>query len=503
MPHPFRFSAAMPPLTQSVSAWRAELRRIEDLGYSAVAISDHFTKGWVMEPVVAMTAAAEATRNLRLLSLVLSNDYRHPALLQKALATLDVLSGGRVEIGLGAGWLESEYAAANIPFDPPGVRVDRLAESVDVIKGLFGPEPFNFVGKHYQIRDLDGLPKPVQAPHPPLLIGGGGRRMLELAGTVADIVGLNTTWRRGAPTGSALLDLTGDRVAAKVAIARAAARAAGRDPESLRFQTAILSLNLTDVPGARPWVSSMAADVTDPAGASRVARGFARQRGILRGDTPAPARGVRAGLHSHRRRPGHRRADRRPPRRRLNPGRADSGREELGPHAQALELGSDLDAVGRVGDDDRRGSQIREDLRRRHAVRGHREVPTPLPRIDVDHSGELAVRVGEREELDASGARTPEHRPLSAIGQIGDLLAPRGPARPHAAAQSLDRDQLTVTIRWPAAARSPRRGPRLRLADISMKRNIPPNRVPVSSTRQPARSTMRTMEYASKYETCG
>ena len=264
MPHPFRFSAAMPRLTHPVSAWRAELRRIEDLGYSAVAISDHFTKGWVMEPVVAMTAAAEATGNLRMLSLVLGNDYRHPALLHKSLATLDVLSGGRVEIGLGAGWLESEYAAVNIPFDPPGVRVDRLAESVDVIMGLFGPEPLSYHGKHYQIRDLDGLPKPMQAPHPPLLIGGGGRRMLELAGRVADIVGINTTWRRGAPTGSALLDLTGERVAAKVAIATAAARAAGRDPASLRYQTAILSLNVTDVPSS-PWVSSMAADVTDPA----------------------------------------------------------------------------------------------------------------------------------------------------------------------------------------------------------------------------------------------
>src|SRR5436305_2018029 len=98
-PHPFRFSAPMPRLTRSVSAWRAELRRIEDLGFWAVAISDHFTRGWIMEPVVAMTAAAEATTTLRVLPLVLGNDYRHPALLHKSLATLDVLSGGRVEIG--------------------------------------------------------------------------------------------------------------------------------------------------------------------------------------------------------------------------------------------------------------------------------------------------------------------------------------------------------------------------------------------------------------------
>ena len=141
MSHPFRFSAAMPRLTGPVSAWRAELRRIEDLGYWAVAISDHFTRGWVMEPLVAMTAAADATTTLRMLSLVLGNDYRHPVLLHKSLATLDVLSGGRLEIGIGAGWMESDYAAANITLDPPGVRVDRLAETVDVLRGLFGGEP--------------------------------------------------------------------------------------------------------------------------------------------------------------------------------------------------------------------------------------------------------------------------------------------------------------------------------------------------------------------------
>jgi probable F420-dependent oxidoreductase len=264
MSQKFRFSTAMPRLTRSVSAWRAELRRIEDLGYWSVAISDHFTRGWVMEPLVAMTAAAEATSTLRILPLVLSNDYRHPALLHKALATLDVLSGGRVEIGIGAGWMDSDYAAANIPFDPPGVRVDRLAESVDVIKGLFGPEPLSYAGKHYQISDLDGLPKPVQTPHPPVLIGGGGRRVLELAGTVADIVGINASMRAGSTTGLALLDLTAERVTAKVSIARAAARTAGRDPATLRYQIAVQSVHITDVPG-RPWVSSMATNVTDPA----------------------------------------------------------------------------------------------------------------------------------------------------------------------------------------------------------------------------------------------
>jgi probable F420-dependent oxidoreductase len=262
VPHPFRFCAAIPRLTGSVAAWRAELRRIEDLGYSAVAISDHFTKGWVLDPIVAMTAATEATRTLRVLSLVLGNDYRHPALLHKSLATLDTLSGGRVEIGLGAGWMPSDYAAAGIPFDPAGVRIDRLAEAVEVLKGLFAAEPLTYQGKHYQITNLDGLPKPVQAPHPPLLIGGGSRRVLELAGTVADIVGINASMRSGVRPGSAVLDLTGERVAAKLDTVRVAARAAGRDPAMLRYQISVLSLN---VPGTPPWVSSLAADVTDPA----------------------------------------------------------------------------------------------------------------------------------------------------------------------------------------------------------------------------------------------
>jgi probable F420-dependent oxidoreductase len=265
MANAFRFSTAMPALTGPVSEWRDKLRRIEDLGYWSVAVSDHFTAGWMMDPLIVMTAAAEATTTLRIMPLVLANDYRHPVLLHKALATLDVLSGGRVEIGLGAGWMESDYAAAGIPLDPAPVRIERLGESVQVIKGLFGPEPLSFAGKHYRITELDGLPKPVQQPHPQVLVGGGGRRVLELAGRVADIVGVNPVMRKDRSDGLALLDLSSAGVAQRIGIARAAAEAAGRDPDVLRYHTSIRSVNITDVPGARPWVSSMAADVADPA----------------------------------------------------------------------------------------------------------------------------------------------------------------------------------------------------------------------------------------------
>jgi len=265
MANAFRFSTNMPALSGSMSEWRDRLRRIEELGYWSVAVSDHFTMGWKMEPVVAMTAALEATTTLRVLPLVLGNDYRHPVLLHKSMATLDVLSEGRVEIGLGAGWMESEYRAANLPYDPAPVRIERLGESVEVIRGLFGAEPFSYVGKHYQITELDGLPKPVQQPHPAILIGGGGRRVLELAGAEADIVGINPVMRRDRAVGLTLLDLTSKGVATKVAIARRSAVAAGRDPDSLSYQSSIRSMHITDVPGAERWVSSMAADVTDPA----------------------------------------------------------------------------------------------------------------------------------------------------------------------------------------------------------------------------------------------
>jgi probable F420-dependent oxidoreductase len=121
---------------------------------------------------------------------VLANDYRHPVLLAKEAATLDMLSGGRLELGLGAGWLGAEYAAAGFAFDPPGDRVSRLEESVRLLKALFEGGPVTFDGRHYQVKELDSFPRPAQRPHPPLLVGAGSRRMLGLAGRHADIVGI-------------------------------------------------------------------------------------------------------------------------------------------------------------------------------------------------------------------------------------------------------------------------------------------------------------------------
>jgi probable F420-dependent oxidoreductase len=233
---PFRFIAPMPRFEGSPRRWREAIRRIEALGFDAVSISDHLTGGWVMEPTAAMVAAMEATERLRVLSLVLANDFRHPVVLHKTAATIDVLSEGRLELGLGAGWLRSDYEASGIRFDPARVRLDRLEEAVRVIKGLFGTEPLTFHGVHYSVSELAGLPKPVQKPHPPLLVGGGGKRVLAIAAKEADIVSVHCNLRRGELDGEAVADLAAGRVAEKVGWATAAAAEAGRSLDDLELQ---------------------------------------------------------------------------------------------------------------------------------------------------------------------------------------------------------------------------------------------------------------------------
>ena len=168
--------------------WLATARRAEALGYDVVSVPDHLVGG--LGPIAALAAAAAATTRIRLGGFVFANDYRHPAMLAKEAATIDLLSGGRLELGIGAGWMRSEYEAAGFPFDPPPVRLARLEESIHLLTLLFADEPTTFAGEHYRVTDLALVPKPVQRPRPPILVGGGGRRLLELAARQADIVGL-------------------------------------------------------------------------------------------------------------------------------------------------------------------------------------------------------------------------------------------------------------------------------------------------------------------------
>lgn len=184
---PFRFGLSAHG-TPDAATWRGIARTAESLGYSTLFVSDHMNPQ--LAPLVALSVAATVTETLRVGTLVLCNDLRHPAVLAKELATLDVLSEGRLEWGIGAGWLPSDYETTGIPFDGAGVRVGRMAETVTVVKGLFGDEPLTFAGDHHTITDLRGTPAPVQRPHPPLIVGAGRERLLRLAAVEADIVGV-------------------------------------------------------------------------------------------------------------------------------------------------------------------------------------------------------------------------------------------------------------------------------------------------------------------------
>lgn len=216
----FRFGVvASPP--QSRQAWREQARRAEALGYATLQIWDHFDAQ--LAPLPALVAAADATSTLRLGTQVLANDFRHPALLAREAATADLLSDGRLELGLGAGWKAEEYRRAGLAFDPAPVRVERLRESVQILRRLFAGGPVWFAGAHYRIDGLEGLPRPAQPHGPPLMIGGARRRMLELAAQEADTVAFAT---KVFPDGRHdFAESTGPRMRERVGWVRAAAGA--------------------------------------------------------------------------------------------------------------------------------------------------------------------------------------------------------------------------------------------------------------------------------------
>jgi probable F420-dependent oxidoreductase len=191
---PFRFG-----LTGGASSKRAKLLdsacMAEALGYSTFGLADHFVRPFA--PLIAGQAVADATTTLRITQTVLAQDFREPALLAKELASLDVLSEGRLQVGLGAGWLRQEYEDAGMRFDSAPVRIARLEETAIILKGLFGDGPFSFSGEHYEITNLQGRPTPIQRPRPPIMIGGGGKKVLSVAARQADIVQLMPSNRGG------------------------------------------------------------------------------------------------------------------------------------------------------------------------------------------------------------------------------------------------------------------------------------------------------------------
>lgn len=192
---PFRFGVNVGPSRSRVE-WTEKARKIQDLGYDALTVPDHLTD--LFAPMPALVSAAEATKTLRVGTNVLNNDFRHPVLVAREAATVDLLTEGRLELGLGAGHMQSEYDQAGLAFDTGGTRVERLSEAVTVIKSLLSGERLTFAGRHYRVTGHQLRPLPIQRPRPPIAISGNGRRLLTLAAREADIVGLSgITFRRG------------------------------------------------------------------------------------------------------------------------------------------------------------------------------------------------------------------------------------------------------------------------------------------------------------------
>jgi len=220
MKRPFRFGAQVSDVKPG-KAWADLARKVEDGGYSTLFVPDHLDDQ--VAPLPAMTWAAAATSELRVGALVFDNDFTHPVVLAKEAATLDLLSDGRLELGIGAGWMHTDYETSGIPFDRAGVRIDKLEEAVAIIKGLLGGEPFSFEGTHYKIDKLTGTPKPVQQPRPPILIGAGAKRMLSFAAREADIISVNFDMSAGAINTDVVTTGTAELTTQKVELIRDAA----------------------------------------------------------------------------------------------------------------------------------------------------------------------------------------------------------------------------------------------------------------------------------------
>jgi probable F420-dependent oxidoreductase len=213
----FRFATELREPFEGRS-WTDTVREIEALGYSTLFVPDHFDEG--MGPIAAMSSAAIVTSTLRVGSLVFDCDYRHPAVLAREMATIDMLSEGRLELGLGAGWKRWDYDVTGIPMDAPKVRVDRMIEYTTIVKALFAEQPVSFAGEHFRITDLPGTPRPHTPGGPPILIGGGARRVLRFAGSTADIVGVNASIHSGEIDTAAAHDALPERIDEKVAWVR-------------------------------------------------------------------------------------------------------------------------------------------------------------------------------------------------------------------------------------------------------------------------------------------
>ncbi len=287
----FRF-ALQASKAASPAAWRELARKAEDLGYSTLYVPDHLDDQWA--PMVAATVAAEATTTLRVGTLVLDNDFRHPVVLAKEAATLDVVTGGRFEFGLGAGWMTTDYEQSGITMEKPSVRVARLGESLDIMRAMWRDGSATFAGDHYRVTDAAGTPVPVTPGGPPLVIGGGGRRILTLAGRYADIVSIVPSLTAGYVGPEVAAESVVEKYADRVRWAREAAGDRAGGP-----RVPVLDGRRAGRPERRRGAGLAGSVVRPDAGpaAVRAARAHRHRRGDHRDAAQAP-RGARASATS-------------------------------------------------------------------------------------------------------------------------------------------------------------------------------------------------------------
>ncbi len=248
MPKPFRFGVQISKLP--ASTWQKDARRIEELGFDTLFLPDHFSTQW--EPATALAGLAAVTEKLKVGSLVFDVDYRHPVIFAKAAATLQVMSGGRHEFGIGAGWMETDYIEAGMTYDRPGIRISRLAEALEIITSMWTKERTTFSGEHYSTKEIAQATELGDLAPPKILIGGGGPRLLRLAGRYADIVGINPKLTEGKITAETPADSTLERMREKIGWVREGAEKAGRNPDEIEFNSlSFVTAISDDVSGLR------------------------------------------------------------------------------------------------------------------------------------------------------------------------------------------------------------------------------------------------------------
>jgi len=261
MTHPRRFRFAL-QLVQASSGieWAEMARRAEADGFAVLSLPDHL--GDQFAPVPALAAAAMVTSRIRFSMFVLANDNRHPGILAKEIATVDLLSGGRMELGIGAGWTKTEYDALGISFDKPSIRIERLGEAVKILRGAFTQDAVTFAGKYYRVTDLAIRPRPAQKGGIPIVMGGGGPKMLALAAREANVVSVASNNAKRPRMTDPLDGFAFDKVAAQVAGVR---EAAGARFDSLELNCRILAVAVTDdrVAAARQLSAQMQVPAED------------------------------------------------------------------------------------------------------------------------------------------------------------------------------------------------------------------------------------------------